>query len=39
MTRIGHFCHECGEELPAGAEACPQHPDAPVDSLEVEDEA
>jgi RNA polymerase subunit RPABC4/transcription elongation factor Spt4 len=37
MARIGHFCHECGDELPEGAETCPAHPDAPVDSIAVDD--
>jgi hypothetical protein len=37
MARIGHFCHECGEELPEGAATCPTHPDAQVDSVDVDD--
>lgn len=35
--RIGHFCSECGEELGPQDDTCPQHPDAAIDSIEVED--
>jgi hypothetical protein len=30
---IVYVCHECGEQLPEGAECCPQHPNATVDSI------
>jgi len=37
MARIGHFCSDCGEELQAGEEYCPQHLDTPINSVEVDD--